>query len=87
MNDKNTASSQRNINVSQALRLARPDSFQNKSYGPTLNSMKNSTANPKESVLKFAHPSLYVSKVKSAISTLSWLLVDQTKGPEGTKSI
>ena len=49
--------------------------------------MKKSTANPKESVLKFAHPSLYVSKVKSAISKLSWLLVDQTKGHEGAKSI
>ena len=46
----------------------RRDSFQNKSYGSTLNSKKTSTANPKESVFKFAHSSLYVSKVKSAIS-------------------
>ena len=46
----------------------RRDSFQNKSYGPTINSMTTSTANPKESVFKFAHLSLYVSKVKSAIS-------------------
>ena len=44
------------------------DSSQNKSYGPTLNSKKSSTANLKESVFKFAHPLLYVSKVKSAIS-------------------
>ena len=64
--------------------LVRPDSFQNKLYGPTLNSMKKSTANPKESFLKFAHPSLYVSKMKSAISKLSWLLVEKI---EGTKSI
>ena len=46
----------------------RHDSFQNKSYGPTINSKTTSTANPKESVFKFAHLSLYVNKVKSAIS-------------------
>ena len=44
--------------------------FQSKSYGPTLNLKKTSTANLKESVFKFAHPLLYVSKVKSAISKL-----------------
>ena len=33
-----------------------------------INSKKTSTANPKESVYKFAYPSLYVSKVRSAIS-------------------
>ena len=31
-------------------------------------SEKTSTANPRESIFKFAHPSLYVSKVKSAFS-------------------
>ena len=47
---------------------ARHDSFQNKSYGPTPNSKDISTVNPKESVFKFAHLFIYVSKVKSAIS-------------------
>ena len=47
---------------------ARHDSFQNKSYGPTPNLKDISTVNPKESVFKFAHLFIYVSKVKSAIS-------------------
>ena len=47
---------------------ARHDSFQNKSYEPTLNLKKTSTVNPKQSVFKFAHLLLVVSKVKFAIS-------------------
>ena len=47
---------------------ARRDRFQNKSYRPKLNSKETLAANLKESVFKFAHPSLYVSQVKSAIS-------------------
>ena len=47
----------------------------NHNYGPTLNSKKTSTVNPKESVFKFAHLFLYVSKVKSAIQGLQILLM------------
>ena len=50
------------------MRMRAVAASRNKSYGPTLNSKKTSTENPRESVFKFAHPSLYVSKAKSPIS-------------------